>query len=274
MMKAICVDDEPLILQYTVSLCRDISLLDETEGFTKAQDALTWLDRHDADVALLDIDMPDMDGLLLAAKIREKRPAISIIFLTGYSQFALDAFSLHASGYLLKPISREKLEKEISFALTGHHSQKSGKISVRTFGNFEILADGKEVQFSRSKSKELLAFLIDKRGNTTSRSEAFAALWEDQLYDRPMQKQIDVIIRSLRSTLQNAGIDHIFEMTNRSMRIHPEMLDCDLYRFLDGDIEAIKAYRGEYLRSYSWGRLTEGYLLQRQYLLKNTENGK
>ena len=56
-------------------------------------------------MALLDIDMPSMNGIELAAKIKMLRPEVSVIFLTGYSQYALDAFNVHASGYLLKPMT-------------------------------------------------------------------------------------------------------------------------------------------------------------------------
>ena len=80
------------------------------------------------------------------------------------------------------------------------------------------------------------------------------------MYDRKMQKQLDVVIRSLRTTLEEYGIGDIFEMRKGAMRICPEMLDCDLYHFLDGDIDAVNSFRGEYMSSYSWASLTEAYM--------------
>ena len=70
-MTAICVDDEPLVLQLTVSLCKELPGLDDAVGFTRAEEALAYLSGHEAAVAILDIDMPDMNGLALAAKIKE-----------------------------------------------------------------------------------------------------------------------------------------------------------------------------------------------------------
>ena len=263
-MKAICVDDEPLVLNLAVSLCRELPELREVQGFTRASDALEYLSANSADLALLDIDMPDMDGLLLAAKLKELQPDLAIIFLTGYAQYAVDAFQLHASGYLLKPINRERLAAEVSYAASQHRSRTPPRILARTFGSFELLLDGTPVSFGRSKAKELLAYLIDRQGGRISRAEAFAVLWENGNYDRSMQKQLDVIIRSLRDTLQQYGISEMFEIKSGVMRVFPERFECDLYLFLRGDMAAVNAYRGEYMSSYPWASITEAYMTRRK----------
>ncbi len=259
-MTAICVDDEPLVLQLTLSLFRDLPGFSEVEGFAGALEALDWLENHKPDIALLDIDMPGMNGLELAARICEMHPDTAIIFLTGYSEYALDAFQIHASGYLMKPINREKLAAEVEYAISGKNHPASSNIYVKTFGNFDILVDGRPLLFKRSKSKELLAYLVDRHGGNVSRPEAFAVLWEDVFYDRAMQKQMDVVVRSLRTTLEEAGIGEIFEIRSGWMRILPERMDSDLFRFLDGDRDAIQEYRGEYMSAYSWASQTEAYL--------------
>jgi two-component SAPR family response regulator len=259
-MTAICVDDEPLVLQLTLSLFRDLPGFQEVEGFAGPLEALDWLENHTPDIALLDIDMPGMNGLELARRIRDMHPDTAVIFLTGYSEYALDAFQLHASGYLMKPINREKLASEVEYALSGRNRVKASNVFAKTFGNFDLLVDGRPLVFKRSKSKELLAYLVDRHGGNVSRPEAFAVLWEDTFYDRAMQKQMDVVIRSLRSTLEEAGVGEIFEIQSGWMRILPERMDSDLFRFLDGNREAIQEYRGEYMSAYSWASQTEAYL--------------
>ena len=259
-MTAICVDDEPLVLQLTLSLFRDLPGFQEVEGFAGPLEALDWLENHTPDIALLDIDMPGMNGLELARRIRDMHPDTAVIFLTGYSEYALDAFQLHASGYLMKPINREKLASEVEYALSGRNRGKASNVFAKTFGNFDLLMDGRPLVFKRSKSKELLAYLVDRHGGNVSRPEAFAVLWEDTFYDRAMQKQMDVVIRSLRSTLEEAGVGEIFEIQSGWMRILPERMDSDLFRFLDGNREAIQEYRGEYMSAYSWASQTEAYL--------------
>ena len=168
-MKAICVDDEALVLQLTVSMCRELPGIDEVEGFSSATKALAWLEDHAVDVAILDIDMPGVNGISLAKRIKELRPDAAIIFSTGYAQYAVEAFALHVSGYLLKPISRERLAAEVAYALSGRREHTPAHISVRTFGNFELLVDGEIVAFDRSKAKELLAYLVDRQGAGVTR---------------------------------------------------------------------------------------------------------
>ncbi len=260
-MRIVCADDEELVLGLSVSLCRELPQKPEVVGFRKAGETLAWLTEHPADIALLDVNMPDMDGLTLAAKIKALRPDISIIFLTGYTEYAVDAFGLHASGYLLKPVSAERLAAEIDYAMSGKRgAEKPAHISARTFGEFDLLIDGKPVVFSRARSKELLAYLIDRQGGYVTRANAFAALWEDGLYDRSMQKQLDVVIRSLRTTLAEYGVGDLLELRRGAMRILPEKLDCDLYRFFNGDADTVNAYRGEYMSAYSWANMTESHL--------------
>jgi len=267
-MKVLCVDDERKIAEYTVSLCRKIPQIDEAVSFTRSRDALAWMDENAADVALLDIDMPDMNGIELARELQKRQPGISIIFLTGYTQYTLDAFSIHASGYLMKPVTEDMLLSEISYVLS-HKQVQTGDahtVYVQTFGGFDVFVDNDRVAFKYSKSKELLAYLVNKRGNSVTRREVFSILWEDRAYDRSMQKQLDVIIRSLRNTLTEYGIDMIFELKSGAMRIIPEKISCDAYNFWDGKEDMIDAYYGEYMSSYSWASITEGYMTWKAHL--------
>ena len=253
--KAICVDDEATTLEYVVERCRELSQMDLVEGFTEAREALEWLRDNPVDIAFLDIDMPDMDGITLAARIKKIHPNIAIVFLTAYKQFAYDAMSVRPSGYLLKPLTRQALLEEVEYAMMKVQykplNQGSG-IVVRTFGNFDVYVDGELLTFSRSKSKEVLAFLVNQQGRSVKRSEIYETLWEDEDYGHRQQKYLDVIIRSLRETLKQAGISQILEMKNGLLKVIPETFDCDLYRFIQGDPAAVRAYKGKYMNGYSW----------------------
>ena len=259
-MNAICVDDEAQVLKHTVASCQKIHLLDDVRGFSRPQDALDWAADHTVDLALLDIDMPGMTGLELADRLKRINPGTAIIFITAFSQYALDAYDVHPTSYLLKPFDQARLSKEVEYALSVRAARQPAHIAVQTFGHFEIMVDGKTLEFRRSKSKELLAYLVDRRGAGVTRQDAFAALWEDRLYDLSMQKQMDVVIRSLRDTLQQYGIGDLFELKNRTLRIRPELIDCDMYRFMEGEEEAVNGYFGEYMTQYAWAADAEAQL--------------
>ena len=261
-MNVICVDDERILMEDTVSMCRALPEVSEAMGFTRAADALEWLKSNPVDLALLDIDMPDMNGLELAIRIKNLSPDTAVIFLTGYAKYAVDAFALRASGYLLKPVSTDALAADVKYvcSIKGKPLPAKKQVSIRTFGGFEVYVNGQQVKFRMKKSKELLAYLVDRQGNSLTRPELSAILWEDRMYDRKQQKLLDVYIRSLRNTLAEYEIEHIFEMRRGTLRVLPEAFDCDLYRFFAGDTEAVNAYRGEYMSAYSWASDTEGVL--------------
>lgn len=260
-MRIVCIDDEPLALEDIITVCRGLSAKISVKGFTAVNEALEWIRSNSVDIALIDIDMPVMNGITLAARIKQIKPDTAIIFLTAYKDFAYDAIQVHPDGYLLKPVMPEKLEKEIGYAMSVHPRTNLPHIEARTFGSFELLADGETVRFKRSKSKELFAYLIDLRGKSASRANIAAVLFEDAPYDHSHQKYLDAIIRSLRDTLREYGIEEILEMERKGLRVVPEKLDCDMFRFYEGDADAIKAFRGEYMDPYPWANIIEGNLL-------------
>ena len=144
----------------------------------------------------------------------------------------------------------------------------SPRVRIKTFGNFDIFLDGKLISFHRSRAKEVLAYLVDRQGSGATRGEIFAVLWEDDDYSRSKQKQLDVIIRSLKQTLEDYGISDILEIIRGELRVVPERVDCDLYRFFEGDESAVGSYRGEYMSMYSWAMMTEAYIDQLMILRK------
>lgn len=68
---------------------------------------VTSFEKESFDVAFLDIEMPGMSGIELAKKLKDIKPYLNIIFVTAYTDYALEVHSLYVSGYLLKPIKKE-----------------------------------------------------------------------------------------------------------------------------------------------------------------------
>lgn len=259
-MKVICVDDEPLAVEYTLGQCELLPEVEETKGFTDVLQALEWIYDHPTDIVILDINMPQMDGITLAAEIKKASPKTAILFLTAYKEYAFDAYAVHPAGYLLKPVSQENIAAEVAYVAGRKQTVPVAHIQVVTFGYFDVYVDGVPVNFKLSKSKEILAFLVDKQGSGVTRAELCAAIWEDKMYDRKMQKQLDVYIRSLREVLRDYGISEIMKMDKGILRIKPDTFTCDAYLFYLGDSEMINAYRGEYMSAYAWASMTESIL--------------
>ena len=164
MIKPIVVDDERIALDALAKKLTCIDGVEAPELFETAAEACAFLEGAAADIAFLDISLRDSDGLELAERVRELCPGCAVVFVTGYADYAVDAFRIHADGYVLKPVSVEDLEREIAHARERRAPAERALVRVQTFGGFEVYACDVPVHFKRSKSKELFAFLVDRRG--------------------------------------------------------------------------------------------------------------
>ena len=257
-MIAIAVDDEPLMLGALTKAIKASADITSVASFTSCEDALDFVQSNPADIAFLDIQMRGMGGLSLAKKILGFCPDCKIVFCTGYEEYAIPAFKLHASGYLMKPISAKDVQEEIDNIKGIRQGQKP--LAVTCFGNFEVYAKGEKLTFKRSKTKELLAFLVDRNGAGVTVAEIGVALWEND-EEQKNQNYIHQLFRDLRQSLEAVGVEEIFERNQYFYSIDPEKLDCDYYAYLKtGKPE----FRGEYMTQYSWAERTCGLLWGRK----------
>lgn len=136
-------------------------------------------------------------------------------------------------------------------------------LKIQTFGNFEVFYAGKPVAFSRAKSKELLAYLIDRRGAAVTTAEACGVIWEDKEYNFSLQRQFQTIVSDLIKSLKRHKCDHIICRKRNCLSVDVSGLECDFYKLLEGDKSAKALYHGEYMSNYSWAELTAGFLAQK-----------
>ncbi len=264
-MNVIVVDDEKFAMQ---NLCDKLEQLDEIDkitGFNSPNEAIEFVKENEIDVAFLDIEMFGMNGIQLAKEIKEARPRVGIIFVSGYPHYALEAFNIHANGYLLKPAAIEAIRKEIAILFEHHGMIKLAgkKIKISTFGNFEAFVEEKIIVFHRNKTKELLAYLVDRRGAAVSIGELIGILWEDKTDDLSSRSQLRTLISDLTGTLKEVNLEDAIIKNRNSIAIDTNMVDCDYYRFLAGDADAVNAYMGEYMTNYSWAEFTAAKLDER-----------
>lgn len=250
-MNIIAADDEALSLELLrrsiLIACPDCTLA----CFSDAEELLAYARTHPADVAFLDIEMPGINGIELARELTALQSSLNLVFVTGYDCYTADALDLFASGYVLKPVSEAKLRRQLEHL----RYPVTRSVYVQTFGNFAVFVGGRAVHFSRTKSKELFAYLVDRNGAAVTRREMAAVLWEDGVYTRSRQKQLTLIADALQEDLGQAGCADIFCRDRASYSVRRESFDCDLFAFLEGEHGL---YTGEYMEQYSWGESFKG----------------
>lgn len=255
-MNIIAVDDEELALDSLVDAISQAAPWAAVRGFSDAGDALAFAQANCCGVAFLDIEMAGMSGVELAERLKHVNPDVNIIFTTGFSQYLDAAFDLHASGYLTKPITPEMVRREM--AELRRPLPRENRIRVQAFGNFEVYLGRRPVIFQYSKTKELLAYLVDRRGALSSNGEIISALFADE-------RNHDAYLRRLRKdltdTLEAAGCGTILVRQRGCLGILPEQIDCDYFDWCAGRRKGI-LYCGEYMAQYSWGECTNAMLAQ------------
>ena len=250
-MIAIAVDDEVLMLGALVSAINASPDITSVSKFSDCEEALEFVRNNAVEIAFLDINMRGMGGLSLAEKIIASRPNCKIVFCTGYEEYAIPAFKLHASGYLMKPISAEDVQAEIDNIKGVRNREKP--LTVKCFGNFEVYANNEKVMFKRLKSKELFAFLIDRRGAGMTAKQICSVLFPDDTDDAKNAAYLRQLVLDLKNTLKAAGADGVLCHETPCYRIDTGLIKCDYISHLEtGKPE----FYGEYMTQYSWAEET------------------
>lgn len=261
-MRIIAVDDEFIALEEIEDTCREVGITDEILKFNNPLDALSYVAKNKVDIAFLDIEMPVIKGIELAKRMKAFSKNIRIIFTTGYGDHALEAFSVDAVDYVLKPYSPESIRRAYDKALLVKDAVEENHIFVKTFGFFDVFVDGKSVNFSSAKSKELLALLVDRNGGIVSTEQAISVLWEGRAYDETVQSLFRKVLRALRTSLEEAGVPEIL-VDNRNQRsIDKSKFKCDYYDFLQNGKSENAKYFGQYMEQYPWAKATQTQLDQ------------
>ena len=250
-MIAIAVDDEPLMLGALTKAIKASSDIASVADFTSCEEALDFIKSNPADIAFLDINMRGMGGLSLAEKIIGACPGCKIVFCTGYEEDAIPAFKLHASGYLMKPISAGDVQVEID-NIKGIR-QREKPLTVKCFGNFEVFAKGEKLAFKRLKTKELFAFLVDRNGAGMTAKQICAVLFPDDTDDNKNAAYLRQLVLDLKNTLKTAGAEAVLCHETPCYSVDTNLLRCDYISYLEtGKPE----FYGEYMTQYSWAEQT------------------
>ena len=178
MIRAIAIDDEPMALEVIRSHADKINFLRLERTFINGLEALSYIQQHPVDLVFLDINMPDISGLDLSQLF----PATTeVVFTTAYSDYAVEAFSLNALDYLVKPIGlkrfmescqkafrafqKEEVTSPILFVKDGHDLVKvvvADILYIKSEGNYLTIKEKTKKTLTRMTMSEVLALLPAK----------------------------------------------------------------------------------------------------------------
>lgn len=259
-MKTILVDNEPLMRRKLEEIMRGIREVDVVGSFKNSEKALEYAEENTVEFALLDTEMPVMDGLDLGRKLQKVCPGIVLIYITENTDRLADILKMKADYCIMKPCGRGDIEDAAKRASLLAERQKK-QLKVQMFGRFDVFLNGKVLYFKNAKSKELLALCMDRCGGNVSMEEVIDKLWPERVYDEKVKRLYRKAVMNLHGTLNEKGITEFFQTERGSCHISKEEVECDYYTYLVEPEKNGGMFRGEYLFDYSWGEETLANLM-------------
>lgn len=167
----------------------------------------------------------------------------------------LNSYLLTVVFFFMVLYKRSSEKKIITFA-----NKQKNSLTAKTFGNFTLIYDNKVVKFSRTKSNELIGYLIYKNGSSVNTKELISVLWGDRADSARYGNNFRNLVVDIKHTLNDLEIQEFFITEYNNFRINPKVVKCDYYDFLAGDKEAAKNFTGEFMSQYSWAEDATAFL--------------
>lgn len=264
LIRVIIVDDEQPAVDKMEKLLKESNNVKIEGKFTDPVKALEFIKNTSIDAAFLDIEMPEMSGMELAKKTMDLYGHVSIIFMTAYDEYAVEAFRVDAIDYLMKPVDRGHLKETLDrIAERIKHRGSFSPNQIYCFGQFKIISEQGEVKFRTAKAEELLAFFINQEGAEVSRSEITDRMWPEFDGDKAVAN-FNTTLYYMKKALSHYDVDIFVERIRDRYRLNIHSIDCDYHQFKSfvTSLEEINAhnimtceqiaalYSGDYLEEY------------------------
>ncbi|KAB8139356.1 response regulator [Gracilibacillus oryzae] len=240
--------------------------------------------------------MPGINGLEVSTKIQEYNSNIHIVFITGYDQYAIEAFELFALDYILKPVQKNRLLKTLDrlSKLTLNQemiTNKDGSILLNCFDEITFVCNSEElpVKWRTKKALELFAYLLHHRNRFVSKDSLIEMFWSDFDPEKTNQ-QLYTTIYHIRNSLKKANINGIeIKSTSRMENGYILELDERVHFLVDNWADSIQSldqitgenhkyymdlfhqYTGDLFGSYQFNWAAAEVDIYRQHLLQLTE---
>ncbi|WP_418791915.1 response regulator [Phosphitispora sp. TUW77] len=232
MIRAIIVEDERPSADKMEKLLKDTEIVEIKGKFTNPVLALEFIKKVKIDAAFLDIEMPELDGFQLSNHLQNLQSWASVVFVTAYNEYAVEAFRVNALDYLMKPVDKDRLQETLHRIIQEKDIQiVSSQAQVSCFGRFKVSIGSSEVKFRTCKAAELLACLIDCRGREVGRNEIIDRLWPEYDGDRAVA-HFNTTLHYVRKALLRNGVEAPIEYLRGSYRLDATAINCDAYKFM------------------------------------------
>lgn len=253
-MIAIVTDDEETVRVDRENALKRFPEIDTVYSFETAKQTLEWAENNAFDVAFLDVNIGDMDGIHLASELRSLNHKCYIIVCTSHPEFIFDAYRVHANGYLVKPITDEDLRRELNYILEfrSPDANNEDRVKFSCFGAFEVSYKGKPVVFKRTKSLEMLAVIVDMAGADVSVDKIRACLWEEQEDTDKKKEYVKKLAMDIRNSFAEVGVHDILINHFGSYTIDRSKIWCDYFEYL---VDKNTYHPSAYMLQYDWAEL-------------------
>ncbi len=267
MITSILIDDEIpalAVLEHYLCLSGEFSVLGK---YTDPSEGIKAVENMKPQTVFLDIDMPEIKGTEAAALITEKSPDTVIIFITAFSEYALMAYELSALDYIMKPVSKERLEKavpRIKKIVAARPTGEKRKLKIRCLGGFSINREGAApIKWRSRKVQEVIALLVQNRGKIISSEVITDTIWPELDYKNGAHLLRNSIYH-IRKALMEYGVteEEISIQDRYSLTLGDVELDADDFerrcgrlkceKELEKYTECMDRYTGEYFAGFGW----------------------
>lgn len=220
--------------------------------------------------------MPEMNGIQVAKELMDQQ--IAVVFVTAYSQYAIEAFKVNAVDYILKPIMKDEVER-VLYKLRPHivPQQTISEVMIHFLGNFQVSSKGKVLEWPTEKTAELFAYLVYHAGEKVEKWQLCDLLWPHVPPEKAMHNVYNAVYR-LKRLLDAHQIQYAisnkrgyYEFTIEYAMIDFQQMDQLLVKFPGVNAESLidyeqteALYMGGFLsgKDYSWCQAARAYYEQ------------
>lgn len=241
-MKVIVIDDEKVMHLVMTRLLSEMSGIELVGCYQNAARALEIVRQRDIDLVFIDMMIGQDHGLDVARQLRAVHSEIDIVFVTSHKEFAIDAFDSYPLDYIVKPVSKSRLEQTMMraasrargrAAMTDSPTGPTGKLNVRALGGMEVRSEqAGPAKWISKKSMELFAYLLMHRGRAVSKSRIIEDLYTD-MPEKNAATYINTSVYQLRKTLHAFGLKDIVVHSQDQYWLLLDQLEIDFVLFED-----------------------------------------